>query len=76
MVGRAHQKNIDPFRINENSLLNNKCFIILPSNKKGSIKKLLNEPYSLETSINVYLENHFYNDIKNKIINSKQKCAD
>jgi len=76
MVGRAHQKNVDPFGINENSLLNNKCFIMMPSSKKEFIKKFLNEPYPLETSINVYLENHFYNDIKNKIINSKQKCVD
>ena len=76
MVGRAHQKNIDPFGINENSLLNNKCFIMMPSSKKEFIKKFLNEPYPLETSINVYLENHFYTDIKNKIINSKQKCVD
>ena len=76
MVGRAHQKNKDPFGINENSLLNNKCFIMMPSSKKEFIKKFLNEPYPLETSINVYLENHFYNDIKNKIINSKQKCVD
>ena len=76
MVGRAHQKNIDPFGINENSLLNNKCFIMMPASKKEFIKKFLNEPYPLETSINVYLENHFYTDIKNKIINSKQKCVD
>ena len=76
MVGRAHQKNVDPFGINENSLLNNKCFIMMPSSKKEFIKKFLNEPYPLETSINVYLENHFYTDIKNKIINSKQKCVD
>ena len=76
MVGRAHQKNKDPFGINENSLLNNKCFILMPSSKKEFIKKFLNEPYPLETSINVYLENHFFTDIKNKIINTKQKCVD
>jgi len=76
MVGRAHQRNSDPFGINENSLLNNKCFIMMPASKKEFVKKFLNEPYPLETSINVYLENHFYTDIKNKIINSKQKCVD
>ena len=76
MVGRTHQKNKDPSGINENSLLNNKCFILMPSSKKEFIKKFLNEPYPLETSINVYLENHFFTDIKNKIINTKQKCVD
>ena len=76
MVGRAHQKNVNPFGINENSLLNNKCFIMMPSSKKEFIKKFLNEPYPLETSINVYLENHFLTDIENKIINTKQKCVD
>ena len=76
MVGRVHQRNKDPFGINENSLLNNKCFILMPSSKKEFIKKFLNEPYPLETSINVYLENHFLTDIKNKIINTKQKCVD
>ena len=76
MVGRAHQSNIDPFGINDNSLLNNKCFIMMQASKKEFIKKFLNEPYPLETSINAYLENHFFTDIKNKIINSKQKCVD
>ena len=76
MVGRAHQRNVDPYGINQNSLLNNKCFIMMPSSKKEFIKKFLNEPYPLETSINVYLENHFLTDIKNKIINTKQKCVD
>ena len=76
MVGRAHQKNKNPSGINENSLLNNKCFILMPSSKKEFIRKFLNEPYPLETSINVYLENHFLTDIKNKIINTKQKCVD
>ena len=76
MVGRAHQQNKDPYGINDNSLLNNKCFILMPSSKKEFIKKFLNEPYPLETSINVYLENHFFTDIKNKIINTKQKCVD
>ena len=74
MVGRAQQKNKDPK--NKNQLINNKCFILMPTSKKEFIKKFLNESYPLETSIHNYLETHFLTDINNKIINSKQKCVD